>query len=235
VGEKSATTKKKKVSDDGKEVSNTKVADADGKTTTKNKLTDVNGKAADKKKTAGVEGGDRNTKKVGEKSATATPKTKRNAMISTVSVLESSTSPDKKESKMKGSAISVPESATTDMEESTKSKPNDADSKSPPSPKVTTKTPPPRGYDACIKQIKEMTSDELPRKAPKKKNTMKVSVNIPPDKEIGDEITFGCVWEYIISGQSFVCAFYLSCWASLESFLLPNLVRHARTKTDKNA
>jgi len=134
------------------------------------------------------------------------------------------------------------------MEESTKSKSKDPDSKSPPSPKETTKTPPPpppepseekekvtllralykRGYNACIKQIKEMTSDELPRKAPKKKNTMKVSVNIPPDKEIGDEITFGCVWGYI-SGRSFVCAYFLSCWASRESFVTPT--SSARTHT----
>jgi hypothetical protein len=47
-----------------------------------------------------------------------------------------------------------------------------------------------RSYSTCIKQIREMTTDELPRK-PRNKNTMKVSVNIPPDKEIGDEITFG--------------------------------------------
>ena len=46
-----------------------------------------------------------------------------------------------------------------------------------------------RRYNACVKMIKELTSEELPTK--KKSNGMvKVSVNIPPDKSIGDEITF---------------------------------------------
>jgi len=48
-----------------------------------------------------------------------------------------------------------------------------------------------RRYNACIKQMNELTSEELPRKPRNKSNTMKVSVNIPMDKEIGDEITFG--------------------------------------------
>ena len=39
--------------------------------------------------------------------------------------------------------------------------------------------------------MKEMTSEELPKKQKKKSVMMKVSVNIPPDKSIGDEITFG--------------------------------------------
>ena len=59
-----------------------------------------------------------------------------------------------------------------------------------------------RRYTRCIKQIKEMTPDELPRKV-RNKNTMKVSVNIPPDKDIGDEITFGCVLYIIICLRSF--------------------------------
>ena len=46
-----------------------------------------------------------------------------------------------------------------------------------------------RRYTSCVKQIKEMTATELPRKA-RNKSTVKVSVNIPADKEIGDEITF---------------------------------------------
>jgi hypothetical protein len=49
-----------------------------------------------------------------------------------------------------------------------------------------------RRYNSCIKLIREMTNEDLPKK-PKAKNTMKVSVNIPADKEIGDELTFGCV------------------------------------------
>lgn len=47
-----------------------------------------------------------------------------------------------------------------------------------------------RTLRACVKMIKEMTSEELPRKR-KKASMIKVSVNIPPDKSIGDEITFG--------------------------------------------
>mmetsp|Transcript_43589 Transcript_43589/g.74420 ORF Transcript_43589/g.74420 Transcript_43589/m.74420 type:complete len:239 (+) Transcript_43589:933-1649(+) len=47
-----------------------------------------------------------------------------------------------------------------------------------------------RKYQTCVKMIKDMTSEELPKKQ-KKKSMMKVSVNIPPDKSIGDEITFG--------------------------------------------
>ena len=46
-----------------------------------------------------------------------------------------------------------------------------------------------RRYTSCVKQIKEMTATELPRKA-RNKSTVKVSVNIPADKEIGDEIVF---------------------------------------------
>ena len=49
-----------------------------------------------------------------------------------------------------------------------------------------------RRYNSCLKLIEKMTSEDLPRK-PKTKNTMKVSVNIPADKEIGDDLTFGCV------------------------------------------
>ena len=255
VGTAKTQKKKKKVRDDGKEVSYKKVADTDGKATTKTKLADVNGKAADKKKKADVEGGDRNTKKAGEKSAATTPKTKRKAMASMVSVLESSTSPDKKERKTKGSAaISALESATG-MEGSTKSKSKDTDSKSPPSPKETTKTPPPpppetseekekasllhalykRRYNACVRQIKEMTSDELPRKAPKKKNTMKVSVNIPPDKEIGDDITFGCVGS-ISPGGFCVRVLSFSCWPLTRIFPYTRpRFRNARTKPDENA
>ena len=45
-----------------------------------------------------------------------------------------------------------------------------------------------RRYATCVKCIGDMTKDELPRK-PRQK-TMKVSVNIPLDKEIGDEILF---------------------------------------------
>ena len=45
-------------------------------------------------------------------------------------------------------------------------------------------------YKTCVKLIKEMTSEELPKKQ-RKARMMKVSVNIPPDKLIGDEITFG--------------------------------------------
>ncbi|KAL7441582.1 hypothetical protein ACHAXH_010015 [Discostella pseudostelligera] len=47
-----------------------------------------------------------------------------------------------------------------------------------------------RRYNSCLKLIEKMTSEDLPRK-PKTKNTMKVSVNIPVDKEIGDDLTFG--------------------------------------------
>ena len=45
-----------------------------------------------------------------------------------------------------------------------------------------------RKYALCVKQIKELTSKDLPRKA--RKSMTKVSVNIPVGKEIGDEITF---------------------------------------------
>ena len=63
-----------------------------------------------------------------------------------------------------------------------------------------------RRYTRCIKQIKEMTPDELPRKV-RNKNTMKVSVNIPPDKDIGDEITFGYVLIFVCAC---VCFFLMS-------------------------
>mmetsp|Transcript_11560 Transcript_11560/g.21859 ORF Transcript_11560/g.21859 Transcript_11560/m.21859 type:complete len:238 (+) Transcript_11560:817-1530(+) len=47
-----------------------------------------------------------------------------------------------------------------------------------------------RKYNACVKMIEEMTSEELPKKQ-RIKNMMKVSVNIPPHKSIGDYLTFG--------------------------------------------
>ena len=46
-----------------------------------------------------------------------------------------------------------------------------------------------KNYNACIKMIKEMTPGDLPRK-PRKNKMKKVSVNIPGDKEIGDDIMF---------------------------------------------
>lgn len=61
-----------------------------------------------------------------------------------------------------------------------------------------------RRYNSCIKLIEKMTSEDLPRK-PKTKNTMKVSVNIPADKEIGDDLTFGCV--YALACSCFVLSF----------------------------
>lgn len=45
-------------------------------------------------------------------------------------------------------------------------------------------------YDICVSMIRELTPAHLPRKKRAKKNTVKVSVSIPPDKTIGDEITF---------------------------------------------
>lgn len=46
-----------------------------------------------------------------------------------------------------------------------------------------------RKYNACVKMIKELNSDQLPLKQRNKK-TVKLSVSIPADKNIGDEITF---------------------------------------------
>ena len=46
-----------------------------------------------------------------------------------------------------------------------------------------------RKYNTCIKMIKDLTTEQLPLKQRNKK-TVKLSVNIPADKTIGDEITF---------------------------------------------
>jgi len=46
-----------------------------------------------------------------------------------------------------------------------------------------------RKYNLCVKMINDLTSEELPTKQ-KNKNLVKVSVNIPPDSSVGDEITF---------------------------------------------
>ncbi|KAL3766210.1 hypothetical protein ACHAW5_002556 [Stephanodiscus triporus] len=233
-----ANAKKKKVIGDngGKEVAKKKmVADADGKAMTKKKIANVDGMAADKKKKVSVEGGGKNGRRTDEKSATS-PKTKKKVKVSTISVLESSTSP---EGSPASSSTPNPAKAT---EKAAKKKSlkaahdEDSESKSPLSPSSlptgkTKKSSPPeiskekaevntlrglykRRYGACVKQIKEMTTDDLPRKA-RNKNTMKVSVNIPPDKEIGDDITFGCVRE--VSGQLVACVclacffFFFSC------------------------
>jgi len=46
-----------------------------------------------------------------------------------------------------------------------------------------------RKYNACVKMIKDLSTDQLPLKQRNKK-TVKLSVSIPADKNIGDEITF---------------------------------------------
>lgn len=46
-----------------------------------------------------------------------------------------------------------------------------------------------RKYNACVKMIKDLSTDHLPLKQRNKK-TVKLSVSIPADKNIGDEITF---------------------------------------------
>ena len=46
-----------------------------------------------------------------------------------------------------------------------------------------------RKYNACVKMIKDMDSDQLPLKQRNKK-TVKLSVTIPPGMSIGDEVTF---------------------------------------------
>ena len=45
-----------------------------------------------------------------------------------------------------------------------------------------------RKYNICIKLIKDLTPQQLPRKP--RKSTIKLLVNIPPGKNIGDNITF---------------------------------------------
>jgi len=45
-----------------------------------------------------------------------------------------------------------------------------------------------RKYNICIKLIKDLTPQQLPRKP--RKSTIKLLVNIPPGKKVGDNITF---------------------------------------------
>jgi hypothetical protein len=69
-----------------------------------------------------------------------------------------------------------------------------------------------RKYNICVKMIKDMTTDQLPLKQRNKK-TVKLSVNIPPDKTIGDEITFanpnvpGKKYKILVCRHMFCCTF----------------------------
>ncbi|KAL3823755.1 hypothetical protein ACHAXA_004848, partial [Cyclostephanos tholiformis] len=213
-------TNKKQVNREEMTKVNKKVAGADGKTTTKKKAVDAGGKAGD------TDSNMRDKKSLTISvldSSISTKKNEANIESSTIMVAKNANSPNKK--KRSASYTSSPDTITKEKNTISLSD-KDSDSKSPPSSRILSENPPPdiiskekdmarhlraqckRRYNACLKQIKEMTTDELPRKL-RNKNTMKVSVNIPSDKEIGDEITFGCVEVYLA-----VFVFAFSCFAS---------------------
>jgi hypothetical protein len=70
-----------------------------------------------------------------------------------------------------------------------------------------------RKYNICVKMIKDLTTDHLPLKQRNKK-TVKLSVNIPPDKTVGDEITFANpnipgMYKIFVCRHMFCCALRL--------------------------
>mmetsp|Transcript_53342 Transcript_53342/g.113316 ORF Transcript_53342/g.113316 Transcript_53342/m.113316 type:complete len:850 (+) Transcript_53342:82-2631(+) len=137
-----------------------------------------------------------------------TPKKKKKKKKATAPVLESATSPDRNQSE----SAAAEKETTKKLAKSTPAASSDKDPKKEPKAKTPGSTPKEkkkspemskekekavklrklykRRYNACVKMIKEMTSEELPKKQ-RSKNMMKVSVNIPLDKSIGDIITFG--------------------------------------------
>ncbi|KAL7538754.1 hypothetical protein ACHAXR_008777 [Thalassiosira sp. AJA248-18] len=200
----------KKVKADGKAGTKNKTKAADSKVGSKNKKA-VDGKAGTKKKKAADDGDGKTTakrkkaeggkdknksndksKKSDDASSTMSKKKKKKGTTASVSVLESATSPEEPSSK-EASAASAAAAGKKESNNAKSVSPKEK-KKKPEMSKEKEKATQlrklfKRRYNACIKQLKEMSSEELPKKQ-KNKGMKKVSVNIPADKSIGDEITF---------------------------------------------
>jgi len=178
---KSKTVKKKNV--------NAKVATPVAKKKLMKKAKEAGGKKGIKKK-EGRKSKEIESKQSDGKATTPKKKKKKKAMP----VLESATSPKRNEGEgvvaenegVKGSATKSKTSQSSPKEsKKAPSKMSKEKEKAMQLHKLCKKK-----YNVCVKMIEDMTSEELPKKR-RIKNMMKVSVNIPPHKSIGDNITFG--------------------------------------------
>ena len=113
-------------------------------------------------------------KKAEDKSSAAKAKKKKKADVT----------PKKKQSASAGETSGVEEKATPASSAKKTSKPVSREKENVTQLRKLYK----RKYNICIKLIKDLTPQQLPRKP--RKSTIKLLVNIPPGKNIGDNITF---------------------------------------------